>query len=74
MERYLEFPIGRLWRLTVRKQDVRNEYIVPDVHLADLINSVAWDRGVQDLHCVPYDCSAHDGVWMTSRAVVEAAV
>ncbi len=73
MASYLEIPIGRVWRLSVRARDVQTEYLVPDVQLADLINTIAWDAEIQDFQCVPYDPSAKEGVWMTTGPAREAA-
>jgi hypothetical protein len=73
MANYLEIPIGRVWRLNVRARDVQTEYLVADVQLADVINSIAWDAEIQDFQCVPYDLSNKNGVWMTTPPAREAA-
>jgi len=51
---YLDVPLHRLWRLTVTKPNVQHEYLVPQSHLADLIDSVASEPLIQDLRCAPY--------------------
>jgi hypothetical protein len=73
MESFLEFPIGRLWRLTVRKKNIRTEYLVPDVRLGEFIDQISWDANVQDLQCTPYHSTAHEGIWMASRPPSEQA-
>jgi hypothetical protein len=73
VDNYLEFPIGRLWRLTAQCKGDRTEYIVPEARLADLVRNIASDPNVRDFQCVPYIGSAHEGVWMSSGPARDVA-
>jgi hypothetical protein len=61
----ISFP--RVWRLTVEKLDVREDYIVAQDKLTNLIGSLVHDLSITDFQCVPYQETDHDEIWMTSR-------
>jgi hypothetical protein len=65
---YVDIEIKRMWRLIVTKPGVETEYLVSDMQLGPLITNITCDPAVKDMQCIPLRASAHDGVWMTSRA------
>jgi hypothetical protein len=73
MKNYVDISLGRVWQLTVVKEGVQNEYIVPEEQLGALIDSVACELSVQNLRCEPYYNTTLRDVWMTSRPTPQAA-
>jgi hypothetical protein len=64
----LELQLDRLWRLTVVKHDVENEYLVPERQVGEIMQSIVCDLSIVDVRCVPYHDTQTPNIWMRSRA------